>query len=137
MSTRRWSERVEDILDAIAEIDTFVAGLELETFRSDFKTVRAVELNLISSGEAASRIPDDIQAAYPDIPRSFLKAMRNRLVHAYFNVDAQILWDTIQDDLPALKAALQPLAAHPSEVPEPEADEIESLSRSGFGAGRT
>lgn len=122
MSTRGWTERVEDILDAIDEIETFVTGMELETFRSDFKTVRAVELNLIIIGEAASRIPDDIQAAYPDIPWSFMKAMRNRLVHAYFNVDAQILWDTVQDDLPSLKAALQPLAAHPSEVPEPEAN---------------
>jgi hypothetical protein len=66
-----------------------------------------------------------------------MKAMRNRLVHAYFNVDPQILWDTVQDDLPPLKAALQLLAAHPSEVPEPEADEIESQSRSGFGTRRT
>lgn len=97
MSTRGWTERVEDILDAIAEVDAFIGGMELETFRSDARTLRAVELNLIIIGEAASRIPDDIQATYSEIPWSFMKAMRNRLVHAYFNVDAQILWDTVVD----------------------------------------
>ena len=123
MSTRGWTERVEDILDAIAEVDSFIAGMELETFRSDAKTVRAIELNLIIIGEAASRIPDDIQAAHPDIPWSFMKAMRNRLVHAYFNVDAQVLWDTVQDDLPPLKIALQQLVRSPSQTSEPEADD--------------
>lgn len=123
MSTRGWAERVEDILDAIAEIDAFIAGMELETFRSDARTVRAVELNLIIIGEAASRIPDDIQAAHPDIPWSFMKAMRSRLVHAYFNVDAQVLWDTIQDDLPPLKIALQQLMASPSLTSESKADD--------------
>ena len=123
MSTRGWTERVEDILDAIVEIETFVSGMELGNFRSDFKTIRAVELNLIIIGEAASRIPDDIQAAYPEIPWSFMKAMRNRLVQAYFNVDAQILWDTVHDDLPPLKAALRQLAASPPLNPEPEAED--------------
>ncbi len=123
MSTRGWTERVEDILDAISEIDAFIAGMELETFRSDARTVRAVELNLIIMGEAASRIPDDIQAAHPDIPWPFMKAMRNRLVHAYFSVDAQILWDTVQDELPTLKAALQQLVKSPWQTSEPEADD--------------
>jgi uncharacterized protein with HEPN domain len=88
-----------------------------------FKTVRAVELNLIIIGEAASRIPDDIQATYSEIPWSFMKAMRNRLVHAYFNVDAQILWDTVQDDLPTLKAALLLLLASPPPASELEAED--------------
>jgi uncharacterized protein with HEPN domain len=123
MSTRGWTERVEDILDAIAEIDAFIAGMELETFRSDFKTIRAVELNLIIIGEAASRIPDDFQATHSEIPWSFMKAMRNQLVHAYFNVDAQVLWDTVQDDLPPLKIALKQLVKNPSQTSEPEADD--------------
>lgn len=83
MSTRGWDERVKDILDAIDEIDMFTAGMERETFQVDFKTVRAAELNLIIIGEAASGIPDDIQEKQLDIPWSFMKAMRNRLVHAY------------------------------------------------------
>lgn len=52
-----------------------------------------------------------------------MKAMRNRLVHAYFNVDAQILWDTVHDDLPPLKAALRQLAANPPLISEPEAED--------------
>lgn len=122
MSTRGRIERVEDILDAIGEIDAFIAGMEPETFRLDFKTVRAVELNLIIIGEAASRVPNDIQEAHSDIPWPFMKAMGNRLVHAYFNVDPQILWDTVQDDLSPLRAALQQLVASPSESTEPQAN---------------
>lgn len=61
MSTKGWGERVEDILDAMDEIETFTAGMDLAAFRLDARTVRAVELNLIVIGEAASRIPDNIQ----------------------------------------------------------------------------
>lgn len=121
MSTREWTERIKDILDAIDEIDVFVAGMEWKTFQSDFKTIRAVELNLIIIGEAASRIPDAIQATYPDVPWPFMKAMRNRLVHAYFDIDAQILWDTVQGDLPLLKATLRQFMVDPS-LPGPEVD---------------
>ena len=124
MSTRGWSERVRDILDAIEEIDAFTAGMERETFQADFKTVRAVELDLIVIGEAASGIPDDIQERHHDIPWSFMKAMRNRLVHAYFYVDPQILWDTLQDDLPPLKTALQQLVTDPPTSLTPDTEDL-------------
>ncbi|MCA9870563.1 MAG: DUF86 domain-containing protein [Anaerolineae bacterium] len=123
MSTREWRERVRDILDAIDEIDAFTSGMERETFQDDYKTVRAVELNLIIIGEAANGISDDIQQSYNDIPWSFMKAMRNRLVHAYFNVDPQILWDTVLDDLPPLKTALQRLVTNPSPDQAPDKDD--------------
>ena len=123
MSTREWRERVRDILDAIDEIDAFTSGMERETFQDDYKTVRAVELNLIIIGEAANGISDDIQQSYNDIPWSFMKAMRNRLVHAYFNVDPQILLDTVLDDLPPLKTALQRLVTNPSPDQAPDKDD--------------
>lgn len=124
MSIRGWVERVEDILDAIEEIETFTAGMDLAAFRLDAKTVRAIELNLIVIGEAASHIPDDIHAAHPDIPWSFMKAMRNRLVHAYFNVDPQILWDTVQNDVPPLRTILLELIASWSESTESPTDDL-------------
>ena len=124
MSTREWRERVRDILDAIDEIDAFTSGMERETFQDDYKTVRAVELNLIIIGEAANGISDDIQQSYNDIPWSFMKAMRNRLVHAYFNVDPQILWDTLQDDLPPLKTALQQLVTDPPTSLTPDTEDL-------------
>lgn len=109
MSPRAWEERIRDILDAIAEIEDFTQGLDLESFRSDNKTIKAVELNFIIIGEAASGIPDDIHNAHADIPWPMMRALRNRLVHVYFSVDPQIVWSTIQDDLPPLVPLLKGL----------------------------
>jgi uncharacterized protein with HEPN domain len=49
-------------------------------------------------GEAANHVPDDVQEAHQDVPWTVMRAMRNRVVHAYFDID--ILWDTVQHDLP-------------------------------------
>ena len=109
MSPRDWRERIQDILDAIGEIQAFTQGMDFEAFRADAKTVKAVELNLIVIGEAANQIPDLVVEKYPHIPWTSMRAMRNRLVHVYFSVDERLLWGTIQNDLPALASALKPL----------------------------
>ena len=83
------------------------SGMDFEAFRSDIKTVKAVELDLIVIGEAANQIPDCIQEENPQIPWTLICAMRNRLVHVFFSVDASLLWDTVQKDLPTLKSALK------------------------------
>ena len=107
MSLRRWEERVEDILKAIAEICTFVKKMEFSDFQIDIKTMRAVELDFILIGEAANAIPDEVQEAYPQIAWQLMRGMRNRLVHTYFDISPKILWDTIQIDLPPLVESLE------------------------------
>jgi len=102
MSPRTWVERIIDILDAIAEIQTFMHGLDFDTFRSDPKTIRAIELEFIIIGEAATQIPEEAEEKHPEVPWHLMRAMRNRLVHVYFSIDPKLLWDTIQNDLPAL-----------------------------------
>jgi uncharacterized protein with HEPN domain len=109
VSPRIWKERLQDILEAITEIQAFTEGMNLGTFAADKKTMRAVELDLIVIGEAASQIPDQVENEHPEIPWSLMRAMRNRLVHVYFEVDARLLWDTVQKDLPVLFSALQSL----------------------------
>ena len=91
MSPRRWEERVQDILDTIAEISAFVAMMEFADFQNDLKTMRAVELDFIVIGEAANAIPDDVQEAYPQIAWQLMRGMRNRLVHTYFLVSSKLL----------------------------------------------
>ena len=61
MSPRAWRERIRDILDAVAEITAFTQGIAFDTFRYDTKTMRAVELDFIIIGEAASHIPEDVK----------------------------------------------------------------------------
>lgn len=109
MSPREWQDRVRDILDAIAEIQRFTRGMDFGSFQSDERTVRAVEMNLIIIGEAANLIPDAITEKYPDIPWHLMRAMRNRMVHVYFQVDEKLMWDTVQNDLPPLEEALKKL----------------------------
>jgi len=94
-------------LDAIAEIREFTRDMEYETFKDDDKSIRAVEMNFIIIGEAANQIPDEIEEKYPDIPWNLMRAMRNRIVHVYFNVDEKLMWDTVQNDLPPLVPELE------------------------------
>lgn len=109
MSPRIWQDRLRDILDAIAEIQKFTHGMEYASFREDDKSVRAVEMNFIIIGEAANQIPNEVEEQYPEIPWHLMRAMRNRIVHAYFSVDEKLMWDTIQHDLPPLIPILKKL----------------------------
>lgn len=109
MSSREWRHRIEDILDAITEIHTFTEGATLEQFSADAKTLKAVAADLMIIGEAANHVPEDVQEAHQDVPWFVMRAMRNRIVHVYFDIDADILWDTVQHDLPNLVEPLKRL----------------------------
>ena len=107
MSVRNWRDRIRDILDALSEIHEFTHALDFETFKMDDKSIRAVEMNFIIIGEAASQIPEEIEERNPDIPWHLMRAMRNRIVHAYYKIDEKLMWDTIQQDLPPLIPLLE------------------------------
>ena len=109
MSPRDWRDRIRDILDAIAEIQKFTRGMDYEAFRKDEKSIRAVEMNFIIIGEAAAQVPEEIEDKYSEIPWMLMRAMRNRIVHVYFQIDEKLMWDTIQNDLPPLVPVLEKL----------------------------
>jgi len=113
VSPRRWRERVQDILDAIAEIQSFVAGMDFDRFRVDAKTLKAVGADLIIIGEATNHVPAEVQSTAADVPWHLMRAMRNRIVHVYFEMDPAILWDIVQQDLPALTDPLKALLNRP------------------------
>lgn len=103
MSPRNWEFRIEDILDSLDLISEYVKGLDYENWKKDRKTIDAVIRNIEIIGEAANHIPTDIQEKYNEIPWYEMKGMRNILIHEYFGVDIDVLWRTIQEDLPSLK----------------------------------
>jgi uncharacterized protein with HEPN domain len=109
VSPRGWQDRIRDILDAIAEIQEFTSGMNFEGFRGDDKTIRAVEMNFIIIGESANQIPGEVEEQYAAIPWALMRAMRNRIVHVYFEVDERLMWDTVQNDLPPLIPQLEKL----------------------------
>jgi uncharacterized protein with HEPN domain len=106
---REWRLRVEDILEAIARIERYVEGLTVEQFRTDQKTVDAVVRNLEVIGEAVRYLPTDMESLPHDVPWADIAGMRNILIHQYFGVDLDIIWQTLTQDLPALKGKLQKL----------------------------
>jgi uncharacterized protein with HEPN domain len=113
MSDRTWPERIRDMLEVVAEIQSFCAGMDREAFAADARTRKAVIADFAILGEAATRMPPAIVAAHPEVPWGLMRGMRNRLVHAYFEVDPAILWQTIRDDLPALVGPLSALLDSP------------------------
>jgi uncharacterized protein with HEPN domain len=108
---------VEDILAAIRKIERYTAGMEAGAFQRDEKTVDAVVRNLEIIGEATRRFLPDFTDRYPEVPWRKVAGMRNRIVHDYFGLDLEIIWQVVQSDLPALKTALEGLAPEASENP--------------------
>jgi uncharacterized protein with HEPN domain len=106
---RDWKLRVQDILDAIAAIQEHTAGMDFASFAADRKTVDAVVYNFAVIGEASRCIPEAVADTTPHIPWKDMREMRNVLVHVYFGVNKQIVWDTIHIDLPPLVPLLKNL----------------------------
>lgn len=102
MPLRNWMLRISDILEAVAAIQEYTAGLTFDTFSHDRKTIDAVIRNFIVIGEAASHLPEEVLRQYPEIPWREMRDMRNIVVHEYFGVEVKILWEKIQSDLPPL-----------------------------------
>lgn len=106
---RKWRFRVNHILEAVERIQDYSRGMDSDSFSRDRRTVDAVVRNFAIMGEAARLVPPEVQEAHPDVPWRTLRGMRNILVHDYDNVSSEVLWDTIQADLPPLAAQLRAL----------------------------
>ena len=98
---------LEDISGAISDIRSFIQGMSTDDFMADKKTVNAVIRGLEIIGEATGKIPKEVRMRYPNVPWDEIIGMRNRLIHEYFGVDLDIVWQTIQDDLMPLDAAIK------------------------------
>lgn len=109
MSPRNWKFRIEDIIEALDRIFQYVKDQDYDSWMQDQKTIDAVIRNLEIIGEAATNVPQEIQDLYVDIPWFKMKGMRNILIHEYFGVDNEVLWNTIKKDLPLLKEKIQNL----------------------------
>ncbi len=103
--------RLRHMLDAIHEAMRFAQGQT----RADLDGNRMLVLSLVKDieiiGEAAYQISENTRDQIQDIPWEDIIGMRRRLVHAYFDINLDILWRTLQDDLPTLKAVLEPLVS--------------------------
>jgi|YNPNPStandDraft_1061719.scaffolds.fasta_scaffold235251_2 uncharacterized protein with HEPN domain len=101
-------ERLRDILDAIDAIERYRDRDKVEFEQNELLQVWFVhQLQII--GEAARTLPEETRALAPDIPWLKIIGMRNILVHGYFGIDTEVVWDTVTQDIPALKPAVERL----------------------------
>jgi len=107
VSHRTWRERLEDILVCVRNIQSFTTGMTFSAFLEDPKTIRAVAFELTTIGEAVRTMPLEIQERYPNVPWGKMQGIRNVLVHEYFRLDEEILWETSQVDATKLAALLE------------------------------
>jgi len=107
MKNKDYRDYFQDILDSINEIDDFVKGMTFTDFTKDKKTINAVVRSIEVIGEAAKNIPPAVRIKYPDIPWKKMSGMRDKLIHEYFGIDLEIIWQTTKTDIPVMK---QPIA---------------------------
>ena len=107
MKKAEFLDYVDDMLDAISKITTFLSGFDFETFSKDDKTQFAVIRALEIIGEASKKIPDKIKTSYSDIPWREIAGMRDKLIHDYFGVDIDVVWKTALEDIPSVSNLLK------------------------------
>ena len=100
---------LEDILASLQKVKAYTDGLSLPVFLQDDKTFDAVVRNLEVIGEAAKHLPNEARKSIPGVDWKKIAGLRDILIHEYFGIDGEIVWDIVQHKLPALERAVRHL----------------------------
>ena len=107
MSKREDSAILQDIKEAIKRIISYTSKMDYEEFLQDFKTQDAVIRNIEILGEAAKSLSNETRDKYPDIPWKDIAGTRDRLIHDYFGVNIDIIWDIAKNEIQSLSTQLK------------------------------
>lgn len=99
--------RLRHMLDAVVEALEFIEGRKREELDENRMLSHALVRLLEIVGEAATGVSDEFHTMHPGLPWKQMIGMRNRLIHGYFDMDLDILWQTVVSDLPALRVQLE------------------------------
>jgi uncharacterized protein with HEPN domain len=105
MSESRLADYLDHIQQAASDACGFVADLGRDEFLADKRTQQAVIMSLIIIGEAATKVMErhvEFTEQHPEIPWRSMRGMRNRIAHGYFDINLDVVWDTVQTALPML-----------------------------------
>ncbi len=105
--SNKYLNYLNDIKTAINSIENFIEGMIYEQFEGDDKTSSAVIRKFEIIGEATKKIPNNIKKKYSQIPWKEIAGMRDKLIHAYSEVDLRLVWMTIKKRLPELKSVIE------------------------------
>ena len=112
MSASRLPDYLDHMRQAVADAQSFTEGMAQADFLQDKRTQQAVVMSLIVLGEAATKVMDQHPAfaeLHNHIPWRSMRGMRNRIAHGYFDINLDVVWDTVQTALPELKSQLAAL----------------------------
>lgn len=98
---------LQDIFDSIVRIENYVLNMNYDDFANDRKTVDAVIRNLEIIGEAAKNTSDKFRNTYDEIPWKEMAKMRDKLIHGYFDVNFDLIWETVKHDLSQIKPKIK------------------------------
>jgi len=104
---RQYKAYLKDILEAASKIERYTKGLSYTEFLKDSLRKDGVVRNLEVIGEAAKNIPPEIKTKSPEIEWKEIIGFRDVLIHAYFGVDFEIVWDVVKNKLPDLRDSIQ------------------------------
>ena len=110
MSENRLPEYLDHMRQAASDARDFVDGLHKDDFLADKRTQQAVIMSLIILGEVATKVMDrypKFADQHPAVPWRNIRGMRNRIAHGYFDINLDVVWDTVQMALPDLLEQLR------------------------------
>jgi uncharacterized protein with HEPN domain len=102
---------LEDILEATRKIASYTAHLSKAAFLEDENTFDAVVRNLEVIGEAVKKLPEDLRAEHAAVEWKKIAGLRDILIHEYFGLDAEIVWDIVQTKVPVLDREIRAMLA--------------------------
>jgi len=107
MSERADSDFLRDIREAVRRIKIYTDAMTYNLFLADIKTQDAVIRNLEIIGEATKSLSTELRGKHSDVPWKGMAAIRDRLIHHYFGVNLDIVWDVVTVELPVLEAQIE------------------------------
>ena len=111
MTNKNYLVYINDIINAIDDIESFIEGITYSEFVGDKKTLYAAERAIEIIGEATKRLPGSIRSKYPGVPWKDMAGIRDKVSHDYDGIDLTVLWETAKQDLPQLKIMLSDMIA--------------------------
>ena len=109
MIERRLPDYLDHMQQAATDACAFAEGLSKADFKEDRRTQQAIIMSLIIIGEAATKVMDgyaEFTQAHPEVPWRSMRGMRNRITHGYFNINLDVVWETVRTALPELLTQL-------------------------------